>query len=169
MRNATLALSLVLFVLALPVNGCGGTQEPPTGIPPGADLVPIQQLPSFPRQYSAIEEPRRTVIRDETTWATFWAEIEGLQTPKTDPPPVDFTTQLVLAAAMGTRSTGGHTITIERVYRTSDRIFVEVREVAPGRACIVTMALTQPVDAALAPKSELPVSFVERKEVRDCR
>jgi hypothetical protein len=70
---------------------------------------------------------------------------------------------------MGTQSTGGHTIAIEGVYRSGGRLWVVVREEAPGPGCMMTQVLTTPVDVVSVPLSDEPVSFVERKETRDCR
>ena len=75
---------------------------------------------------------------------------------------------MVVVASMGGRATGGYSIEIVRVAETTDRLYVEVREVSPGRSCIVTMAGTAPVTAVRVPRRDLPVEFVERAETRDC-
>lgn len=167
MRGSPARLALALLLLS-GVSAYAAAQEPPAGIPRGAHLVAFQPLESFPRLYSGIEGPRRTVVRDPGAWAELWSEIVRDREPKNEPPPVDFACHMVIVAAMGARPTGGFSIAIERVYRSADRLFVEVRERSPGANCMVTQALTQPADAAVVPRSDLPVSFAESKEIRDC-
>lgn len=150
------------------MSACAAAQEPPAGIPRGAHPVAFHPLESFPRLYSGIEGPRRTVVRDADAWAELWSEMAGDREPKSEPPPVDFASHMVIVAAMGTRPTGGFSIAIERVYQSAERLFVEVRERAPSANCMVTQALTQPADAVVVPRSDLPVSFAESKEIRDC-
>ena len=45
---------------------------------------------------------------------------------------------------------------------------VAVRTIAPGKGCVLTQALTQPVDIARVPRHEGQVDFEDRPEVRDC-
>jgi hypothetical protein len=119
--------------------------------------------------YSGIAESRRLVVRDEATWRQTWASIwQNLS----EPPPlpqVDFSKEMVVVAALGERSSGGHAILVEGAALTADGVSVRVRAISPGPGCIATLALTQPVDAARLPRVAGTVTFEEQNETRDCR
>jgi hypothetical protein len=114
---------------------------------------------------TGIGEARRLVIRDANAWAAFWSEL-GIG----DRPRVDFSRDVVIAVAAGQRPTGGYEIAIHRVVNNAGELTSEVVETTPGPNCMTTGSLTQPVDVVVVP-GVVPRSwsFVERKEVRDCR
>lgn len=114
---------------------------------------------------TGISEARRLVIKDANAWAQFWSEL-GVG----DRPAVDFTRDVVVAAAAGQRPTGGHEIAIDRVTQADGELTVEVVERTPGPNCMTTASLTQPVDVVVVPASDVRGwRFVERKEIRGCR
>ena len=128
-----------------------------------ARQVDIRRIGQWTR--TGISEARRLVIKDANAWAQFWSEL-GVG----DRPAVDFTNNVVVAVAAGQRPTGGHEIAIDRVTQTDGQLTVEVVERTPGPNCMTTASLTQPVDVAVVPVSEVQGwSFVERKEIRGCR
>jgi hypothetical protein len=128
-----------------------------------ARTLDIRRIGQWTR--TGIGEARRLVIKDANTWAAFWSEL-GVG----DRPDVDFTRDVVVAAAAGQRPTGGHEIAIDRVTQTDGELTVEVVERTPGPNCVTTASLTQPVDVAIVPASDVRGwSFVERKEIRGCR
>jgi hypothetical protein len=114
---------------------------------------------------TGIGESRRLVIRNANAWAQFWSEL-GVG----DRPSVDFNQDVVVAVAAGQRPTGGYEIAIDRVTQTNGGLTVEVVERTPGPNCMTTASLTQPVDVVLLPAADTKsLSFMERKELRDCR
>lgn len=114
-------------------------------------------------QYGGPEEPRRAVITSAAEWTAFWGggAAPGLAG-------VDFARDMVIAVALGTRPTGGHSVTVESARREGRRLLVTVREVSPGAGCVVSQALTSPVVAVRIPRSSEPVEFVVVQERRDC-
>lgn len=88
-------------------------------------------------QYSGIGARRRDVIRDRAQWAAFWREMRsgggGGGTNSAVPPEVDFSRDMVVVAAMGTRGSGGHRVAIDSVTRSEGRLLIVVREVSPGK------------------------------------
>jgi len=119
-------------------------------------------------QTSGIETRERRVIDSAADWETTWRRIFQDQQPAPSVPAIDFGSDLVVLAAMGTQSSGGFSITIEGVYRTADRLFVVVRESSPGENCLSTAALTAPVAAVRVQRTGLPVDFIERKATKSC-
>jgi hypothetical protein len=145
----------------------------PTEVPSGADPVEVRRISQV--YNSGIGQSRRIVIRDAGRWASFWAELQGSVTPQPPLPPVDFDRDVVIAAAMGTRNSGGYAIEIRQVAEENGslialaRLVALVVETAPGDRCYVTAALTQPVDVVLVPgMAGREVSFVAREEVHNC-
>ncbi len=141
------------------------TAGPAQGYAPygNARTLDIRRIGQWTR--TGISEARRLVIKDANTWAAFWSEL-GVG----DRPDVDFTRSVVVAAAAGQRPTGGHEIAIDRVTQSDGELTVEVVERTPGPNCVTTASLTQPVDVAVVPASDVRGwSFMERKEIRGCR
>jgi hypothetical protein len=119
-------------------------------------------------QYSGISDSSRLVIRDAASWKSYWNAIHRPFIPAPPPPEVDFTREIVVLAAMGTRPTGGFAIRIDSAVTDSARVLVLVRQVIPGTGCAVPAVVTQPVDLVRIPATGLPVSFTERLERTDC-
>ena len=98
-----------------------------------------------------------------------WIRIHARQSPVPPLPIVDFTKEMVLFAALGTRPSGGFSILIDGATEAGDgALSVVVRSVAPGPKRGVTAALTEPVDLARLARRDTPVHFVERTETSDC-
>ena len=119
-------------------------------------------------QYSGIADSLRITIRDVESWRRYWDEIHRPFRPPPPIPDVDFTREMVVVAAMGTRPTGGFLIVIDSVAMNAAQLLVRVTQVVPGRGCAVPASVTQPVDVVRLPASQLPVSFSERVERTDC-
>jgi hypothetical protein len=113
---------------------------------------------------SGIRGSRRLVIKDSATWSQFWSELgAGVQ------PQMDFGRDLVIAVASGERSSGGHDIVVQRVARSGGELRIEVLETAPGKNCMSTAAMTQPVDVVVVPAAGVTGwSFIDRAATRDC-
>ena len=137
----------------------------PQGYAPYGSAGPleIQRIGQWTR--TGVNEARRLVIKDANAWAQFWSELGVGERPA-----VDFTRDVVVAAAAGQRPTGGHEIAIDRVTRTDGELTVEVVERAPGPNCMTTASLTQPADVVVVPAADAQGwRFLERKEIRGCR
>jgi PrcB C-terminal len=141
-----------------------------TGTPEG-DALPVTRLRAEPYSfayYSGMMDSVRLAVRDAGQWQQVWSAIEHGSSPGTAAPQVDFTREMVLVAALGTRNSGGFSIYVDSAYQRSDHVEVVIRKVSPGKQCGVTGALTQPVDLARIPASTQPVRFRERSLVHDC-
>ncbi len=141
-------------------------------VPSGA--APITFLP-FPdttlqlvRTSTGAATRARYVVHDQGTWTNLWARVVSNLDPRPAPPAIDFGSRMLVAAAMGTKGTGGFSIAIDSAFTAGDSIYVVVREVSPGRGCNVTFSLTAPFAARLLPRSADPVLFVEESEVQNC-
>lgn len=156
--------SALLTLLA--ASGCAVAAVVPSEIPAGSTPVPMERL--IAEQESGIERPVRAVIRTAAEWETSEKERRRVRVPSAPSPAVDWGRFMVILAAMGVQTTGGHTIAIDGVYRSGGRLWVRVREVSPGPDCVTTQSLTTPADAVRVPQSDEPVSFIEHRETRAC-
>ena len=114
--------------------------------------------------HTGVGEARRMVIRDANAWEQLWAQVGS-----GDRPDVDFTQNVVIAAASGARPTGGHEIAVASASATDGQLTIEVVETSPGPNCVTTGGATQPVDVVVIPTVPRSWNFVERKEMRACR
>lgn len=131
--------------------------------PYGGQPVQIRRIGQY--STSGITAPARLVIRDDSAYARFWASLGA-----GDRPLVDFSRDIVIAAAAGQRATGGNAIAVERVTRTGDGLAVEVVETAPGPDCATSQAVTQPVDVVVVAGADARTwSFSDHTQSQGCQ
>jgi PrcB C-terminal len=118
--------------------------------------------------YSGYGEAERIVIRDPAAWDHAWATAWANHSPVPPLPPVDFDTEMVVLAALGSRPSGGYTIEIERVTSEAAGAAVRVLATSPAADCFVTQALTQPVIMLRTAAIRGAIRFHDRAEVRPC-
>ena len=148
----------------------------PAGVPADASQVtlPGQQNENLAdaigpyRYHSDYTGRERLVIRSAADWNSAWDKIVGSVAPKPPIPAIDFTTHMVLLAAMGTRNSGGYTIEVPAVFESQSQLYARVLETSPGGMCGVTGALTAPVAAVIVPAFSGQVRFIEETAVRTC-
>lgn len=162
-------VSATLITAVATAFACSGFQlEPEPSGPP----VPMTRLRAEPYSftfYSGLRTSARLVIRDAVSWETIWKEIHGGVRPMPTLPEVDFSREMMVVAAMGERGTGGYGILLERATEDrADGTAISVLSISPGKHCIVTLALTAPVDIAKLPLRAGPVRFYERSETTVC-
>lgn len=133
---------------------------------PGAQRVEVRRLEFLPVSFSGIGTVERRVIRSEAEWQPFWTRLWGGHHRPL--PVVDFDREMVVAATMGARSTGGFWIQVDSVVVSSAALDVFVTEHSPGRSCATTQAMVYPADAVVVPASSHPVRFREAKVTREC-
>jgi hypothetical protein len=149
------SLSLVLILSAV----CAAQQPRVTHLGDPADGF---------AQYSGIPDSQRVVIRDADAWRRYWTVIHRPFIPPPPVPDVDFSREMILLAAMGSRPSGGFVIRIDSATTDSARLLVQVTKIVPGRGCAVPAVVTQPIDLVRLPLTPLPIAFAEREERTDC-
>jgi hypothetical protein len=118
--------------------------------------------------FSGYADSARFVVRDTASWRDTWQTIHRPFIPPPSLPLVDFAREMVLVAALGSRSSEGYEIVFENVREDTSGIEVAVRISEPARGCPVAAAMTQPVDLARIPVSARPVRFRQRNVVVPC-
>lgn len=170
---------VAVFLSALLAASIGCTAEvevDPDGTPPredrpvdgAADTTRLSTRTVYQDQGSAIEDSRRLVLRSDAEWESFWREAHANRTSPEPAPEIDFDRSMVLAATMGQRSTGGHSIDVESVLAIDGVTRVGVVETSPGEGCLVTQALTAPAVAVAVDRRAGDVTWTTRQETAEC-
>jgi hypothetical protein len=165
--------SVALLVLAT-ASGCSGDPQGLPGLPVdflSGSALPIERFGTAGRSFSYVSglaTESQSIVRDSVAWDQVWKQIKQGVSPVPPTPAVDFASEMVAVAAMGTRSTGGYTVLIEAATEDQGTVEVGVLEVTPGRGCITTQSVTQPVDLVRLPRRDGPVEFRVHRVVRDC-
>jgi PrcB C-terminal len=129
---------------------------------PQGEAAGIRKLGTFTQ--SGIETPQRLVIHDDSAYAALWAKLGGGERPA-----VDFQSEIVVAAAAGSKPTGGYAITIGRAIRQQDSLLVEVVMNSPSPDCRTAQALSQPAQVvAIQSLKAKRVTFLEREKIVGC-
>ena len=161
-------MRLLRWLAILLAAACGAAPSAPDGQEP-LSVVRLRPEPVSFTYASGMTEPQQLVVRDRGAWQQAWDAIWRTHVPRPPLPDADFTRDMIVIAALGTRSTGGYSIFIESASEGPEGVAVRVRAVSPGSACAVTLATTQPVDVARVPRRDGAVVFSQRNEVQDCR
>jgi uncharacterized membrane protein len=106
---------------------------------------------------SDILDPARHVVRDPAAWAALWAS----HAPGSEPPHVDFATEMVVAAFAGERPTPGHAIEIVGARRESAALAINVSDVQPPRGMIAAQIIVTPFHIVTLPRYDGDVRFTD--------
>ena len=169
-RRAWVAL-LAIVACRPATDGSAPPHVPAARGPTQSESVPLVRLGpgDLPfLQNSGLRDSLRTIIRDRAAFAELWARMYAPYGERPAVPEIDFDREMIVVAALGTRSSGGYAIYLDSAATAGDALVVHVRRVRPGSTCGVTGALTEPVDLARAPRDARPVRFVEHSTVHQC-
>ena len=110
--------------------------------------------------YSGIGRATNLVITTKTEWERLWKLHQAAGEPLADVPAVDFAKEMVVAAAMAQKPTGGYAIEIKRIEATPTQLRISLAQKAPGPDAIVTQAFSAPFHFVAVPKVDLKPKFV---------
>lgn len=169
----TLAIAIFAFV-----GGCSSADEGgltgPNAPPQSLTFETVEQseadLETIDRgEFGNTEEDTVRVIRDQSTFKSFWNSLHG---DDAEVPDVDFSAKIVLAAVLGERPTGGYEADIESISKNTNppEVRVFVNEIEPGSGCPVTQAITVPYHIVKTDKfSANRVTFADDgTETKEC-
>jgi hypothetical protein len=111
-----------------------------------------------------------TAVQSEPEWRKLWAELEprlsrDMRQSAPHPfPHIDFTRQTLLFAALGTKPTGGFSLSVESITENPASITVNLVALSPGKGCGdaiygITQITTHPITLLVIPKTSKPVHF----------
>jgi hypothetical protein len=93
---------------------------------------------------SGLEKPRRLVIREEAEYFALWAQHAAELNRLALPPDVDFSREMVVLVAMGTRPTGGYYIDVVDIELHGHTLRILVGERMPRAGTMQVQMPTQP-------------------------
>ena len=110
-------------------------------------------------QQSGVDRPRQLVARSRREWEALVGDYRGSRENKQGALAlhVDWSKEMLLAAFMGQKPTGGYSVTITSVRSVGGHLFVTVAESVPSRDVMTAQVLTTPFDIVAVKKSALPV------------
>jgi hypothetical protein len=126
------------------------------------DMKQIEWTTLARGSYSGIEEKKFVMIVSRQEWEELWKEAHKNITPVPELPAVDFTGETVLGVFMGTRSTGGYSIEIDRIGCPDGIIQAIIKTRSPEPGDMVTTALTQPFHIVRVSTAGMGIEFIEK-------
>jgi len=155
--------SLVLASLGAGLIACS------VSVGPGSEAwAPDSSSILVESSYTGITDARLSVISDSAAWQAAWSEMFGTLAPQPPAPVVDFAAQSVLLVALGSRPTGGYSIRIDSVAHSATQNVVFVTDTSPGSGCLVTQAITTPVEAVVTPWPVDAAQWYTSRVTHDC-
>ena len=173
--KALFSLIFSLLLLMWSVDSLSLAAKNQEGADPGkpVPITPIGPKRSGPRTsytaFSSIGDRLRLVIRDSDAWREIWKRIHEPISELPPLPAVDFSHEMIVVAAMGSRPSGGYAIIIDSARELENKLEIVVRSVSPGKGCITPTVITAPVDVVKVPITERQVVFRETEEVNECK
>jgi hypothetical protein len=108
------------------------------------------------------------VSRSEGDWSARWDTIQTFHSPKLSPPPIDFSSEMVILVATGGVPSSGYDVRIRHVTLVRDTLFVLAEHHRPAAGCGGLGVETAPSDARVVPRTDFPVVFLTAPFVREC-
>jgi hypothetical protein len=104
---------------------------------------------------SNMDDARQAVVRTTGEWNALWR----LHAPERPQPAVDFGKEMVVGVFIGSRPTGGYSVTIVGVEDGPKGTVVRYRESAPGPNAITAQVITSAYHLVAVPARAGDVSF----------
>jgi hypothetical protein len=104
---------------------------------------------------SGFEEPRQAVVRTDEDWKALWRT----HAPNRPAPPVDFSKQAIVAVFLGSRTTAGYSVSIERIEPHEEGVRVVYQERRPASGDMTAQVLTSPFHIVATATFAGPASF----------
>ena len=120
------------------------------------------------RWNSGFSSPGSRVARSTGQWVALFDTLQRDRSPQHAAPAVDFTHEMVTMVLYGGAGTGGHSVRIRHATLARDTVFLLAERVRPGTNCVVTHAVTEPMDARVLPLRPEPVRVLFAHFVHDC-
>jgi ABC-type phosphate transport system substrate-binding protein len=170
-RNAVhrlgMTTAVAAAVLAFGLAACGGDPADPT-VGREAQVLQAREVLSISDSWSGFQAPTRVVISNAQAWADAWATIHALYTVPPALPAVDFSTSVLILAAMGPQSSTGYSVAIQEVRVDDGALAVTVLERSPGASCVTGQAVTSPVHVVEVPRHATTASFTVNSVTYAC-
>jgi hypothetical protein len=153
---------VVLMLCAVCLFGVAAAQETGGG---SSDEVPFETICKGVSA-NGIVERTALVVNDADGFLSVWEMIAQGVFPAPEAPSVDFETKTVIFVSSGVMPSGGYDVEIEGIVAADGGLDVYVLAHEPPEDATVTAALTQPYHGVTIDKTDLPVRFHWKTEIR---
>jgi hypothetical protein len=109
--------------------------------------------------HSGIQTKRFETIKDNSAFRSLWLAHTTGTSPAPPMPELDFSKEMVIAAFVGMKNTGGYILNISGIESKNERLEVNLLLRQPSPDCIVPETLTQPYVMVKTIKSSLVPQF----------
>ena len=136
---------LVLSVGAL--VGCSTAVSPGTALP----FARLRPDPTALEANSGYEQLTTLIVRDRTAWETTWAQIFRNITPVPPLPEVNFSSEMIVGIALGTKANAD--VVVTGVSKDGDMIIIDATETISRQSsgCAIAPVVSSAVDLARVP------------------
>jgi hypothetical protein len=115
-------------------------------------------------------EKKNYVVTSYEQWDRLWGIVASNSYPRPSPPDVDFTRHTLIAVFQGFEPSSGYDITITKLTKSDDSVFVLVKEDMPEDACKEMLVTMQPFHIILIKKvDEKNVYFKVKQRIKHCQ
>ncbi len=117
--------------------------------------------------YCGIGKERTTVITSASDWQAYWKELHAGESPMPDcPTDIKWASEMLVAINLGTRNTGGYSLTVDSVKTpAANKIAIVILEEMPSPDLMTTDALTSLYTIIRMPRLPGKISFTKRQVV----
>lgn len=151
-----LSISLCTALVLMLAAGCKSSRE-------SAAEGELHSFQSLARGYqTGLSGSSLRVARTSDQWMSLWNEHSSRVIPRPTAPQVDWSTQMVVCAVVGTRATAGYGVQVERLVRRADKLIVEARETTPAADAVVPQVITQPYHMITTARFDGPLELLVR-------
>jgi hypothetical protein len=164
MRQRLLVRTCGCLTAVLAMSACASPSSPSTPL----GLTRFRPEPTSFLAISGYDQPLTLAIHDRDTWVRSWNDIHSRLSPAPALPEIDFTKEMVLVAAVGSRPSSGYEVVFTGATEASDVVTVDVESRIPGPTCIGLPVVTAPVDLARIPRRNGAIVFRSTPKVVNC-
>src|SRR5262249_5076555 len=125
----------------------------------GAQPLPIRSLKKG--AFSGLREAKQEVVKSADAWEKLWKQHSTAAGQSEKIPTVDFSKEMVVVAALGTKRTGGYSIEIVGAEAKDKTLRISIKKTSPPPDAMTIQSLTAPFHFVAVPKSDLQPEFVE--------
>jgi hypothetical protein len=126
----------------------------------GTDKEPIQWRTYTSGVHSQVRQPSSFVVRTEGDFQQYWRQAHRGNAPKD----IDWNREMLAVIHMGTLSTSGYSVSVEKIERIRGEIVVSIVERVPSAGQMVAPTLTSPFMIVRIVRTAGAVKFAKRTE-----
>lgn len=151
------SVRFILLVAALVTAACDRPGSPTNGTP--LSMTRLREGAASFMTFSGYEQSITLVVRDRDAWQLVWNQAHRNIFPIPPVPEIDFSTEMIVVAALGTRPSSGYDVVFTRASEANGVITVNAEARAPGPNCGTLTVITSPLDLARVPARSGTVLF----------